>query len=288
MLFRKLSFEDKVLFDEYARGKGLGWEYNFSTICSWLPFDDLYICEGDEYLLIAMRFSSKLNIMPPFAKSLNAFSVAVENLKTFALSDTSLEIVVRGLDKSQAEVFRSFGFEISTSRDDYDYIYSADELKELKGKRFHSKRNFVNRFFATYDYVFRDYVDSDYDKVVGLYDKWEDSEGVSGMRERFAIIRALTTIKELGASIGVLYVGDNLVGFAISYVDGTVVHSCYEKADRDYVGAYQALNMLMARRYFPNGSLVNRQEDLGDEGLRKAKLSYNPKIILEKFSAKLI
>lgn len=238
MLFRNLSFEDKVLFAEYAGGKGLGWEYNFSTICSWLPFDDLFICEENDYLLVAMRFSGKLNIMPPFAKSQRAFALAAENLRDFALLDESPAIVVRGLDGEQADVFRSFGFEITTSRDDYDYIYSADELKELKGKRFHSKRNFVNRFISAYDYIFRDYVDSDYDDVVRLYDEWADSAGKTGMRERFAVIRALSTRRELGASIGVLYVSGTLVGFAVSYVDGGVVHSCYEKADRNYVGAY--------------------------------------------------
>ena len=73
--------------------------------------------------------------------------------------------------------------------------------------------------------------------------------------------------------------------FRSSVESNGVIHTIFEKGDVNYVGVYQTLNQVVAEKYFPDGALVNRQEDMGIEGLRKAKLSYFPKILVEKYFA---
>ena len=170
-------------------------------------------------------------------------------------------------------------------RDDSDYIYLSDDLKRLEGKAFHSKRNFVTRFAKTYDYELKDYETGDYDGIMRLYDTWEvDSSHSTLALERSAISRALKFSTELDLKISVLKVHGKYVGFSVSSLESNgVVHTIFEKADTSYIGIYQALNKLSAEKYFPDGVLVNLQEDMGIEGLRKAKLSYNPGKLLDKY-----
>ena len=177
---------------------------------------------------------------------------------------------------------------IGTSRNDYDYVYGSDDLKYLKGKSYHSKRNFVNRFKETYDYEFIDYSENDFDAVMALCDAWfatADKSSATEM-ERDAVLRALRYRNELDLKIGLLIVEGKCIGFSVSSIERNgVIHTIFEKGDVNYVGVYQTLNQVVAEKYFPDGALVNRQEDMGIEGLRKAKLSYFPKILVEKYFA---
>jgi hypothetical protein len=284
MDFRKLTLEDKKLFEKYLAKDDLGWEYNFATLYLWDVNDTMMCCECDGMLLIYNIFNSGVVFMPPYLKNKSDFLGAVDAVAEYARS-MGIKYCIRGLTASQAARLDSGRYFMRSNRDDSDYIYSSDALKRLEGKAFHSKRNFVTRFTKTYDYELKDYEQADYDGIMRLYDAWEVDTAHSTLAlERTAITRALKFSSDLDLKIAVLKVQGKYVGFSVSSLESNgVVHTVFEKADTTYTGIYQALNKLAAEKYFPDGALVNRQEDMGIEGLRKAKLSYNPVKLLDKY-----
>lgn len=284
MDFKKITLEDKELFKKYITKDDIGWEYNFATLYLWDVNDTMMCCERNDMLLIYNIFNSGVVFMPPYLKNKSDFLSTVEAVSEYAHSK-KIKYCIRGLTESQANMLDSDKYFMRSNRDDSDYIYLSDDLKRLEGKAFHSKRNFVTRFAKTYDYELKDYETGDYDGIMRLYDTWEvDSSHSTLALERSAISRALKFSTELDLKISVLKVHGKYVGFSVSSLESNgVVHTIFEKADTSYIGIYQALNKLSAEKYFPDGVLVNRQEDMGIEGLRKAKLSYNPVKLLDKY-----
>ena len=155
----------------------------------------------------------------------------------------------------------------------------------LTGKKYHSKRNYITRFKAQYSYDFRAYVPADLAAIEALYDRWTTESDHETLRlERSAILRALKFCEALGLKIYVLEVGKELIAFSVTALDARgVAHGIFEKGDTRYEGVYQMINWLTAGACFAGYSVVNREEDMGIEGLRKAKLSYNPLYLYEKY-----
>lgn len=178
--------------------------------------------------------------------------------------------------------------ENDTSRRYADYIYSAEELSTLAGKRFHKKRNLVSQFERLYeDRTYEEITKENVGEVEAfMRERLLDTE--MSEDERFENERVLDVLQDyfsLPLCGGLVRVAGRVVAFSIGeLVDDTLlVH--VEKADRAYKGAYQYINCRFVRERLAREpfSLVNREDDTGDEGLRQAKLSYNPVQILHKY-----
>lgn len=178
-------------------------------------------------------------------------------------------------------------FEYRENRDHFDYLYLRQELAELKGKDFQTKRNHVNKFKKRYDYRFVPLSAEMVPDCLRLYDEWcgerrcGEDEGL--VQERQALTYALERYRELDIIGGSLWVEGKMVAFtfgvAVNY-DTFCVHA--EKALGEYEGAYNTVNREFAE-YLPEKFVyLNREEDLGLPGLRKAKMSYRPVCLLEK------
>ena len=124
--------------------------------------------------------------------------------------------------------------------------------------------------------------------MLALFDKWYvKSEHETLDLERKVIVRALDYYKELNLKIGILEGDGNLVAFSISAVENNnVAHAMFEKGDTSYDGIYQMINQQTCEKLFNGCKYVNREEDMNIEGLRKAKMSYYPEILLEKYTLK--
>ena len=184
-------------------------------------------------------------------------------------------------------------FEFTETRDYFDYIYSRQELAELKGKNFQPKRNHVNKFKRTYNYKYTPLTVDLIPHCLELEEKWceehDCEEEESLINERKALNIALRNFDALGLVGGALWVDDEIVGFTYGAPvnhDTFAVH--IEKADSRIDGSYNILNQEFARHIPEQYVYLNREEDLGIPGLRKAKLSYRPVILLEKGYAELI
>jgi len=172
-----------------------------------------------------------------------------------------------------------------------DYLYEREALAALSGKIYNKKRNHVNKFHQTYpDYeylringsnideviVFFRYFNSQYEKTNPLF----INEAV--MTEY--ILENYSNFDFVGALIKI---NGNVAGFTIGEIQNDTAYIHIEKADRNYNGIYEAINMKFANdigENFPDVKYINREEDVGDEGLRKAKLSYHPVILLNKYN----
>ena len=177
------------------------------------------------------------------------------------------------------------------SRNSFDYIYLVSDLSELTGKKYHAKRNHISYFKKTYDWSFEPITQANIDECIEINEKWfslnvdKDPTGIDAERE---VLKLSFDNFELFGFVGALLRAD---GEVIAFTFGEELNrntfvTHFEKAYSDIRGAYPMINMLFASEILSKKyKYVNREDDVGSEGLRKAKLSYYPEILLEKFTA---
>lgn len=180
----------------------------------------------------------------------------------------------------------------SSDAGDSDYIYLKGELASLSGKAFHKKKNHFSKFVRTYpDYKYYEIGTCNIYDAQKVADAWYyehlQDEDASQLAEYKAIKEALDNFEELGLIGGIIYVNDSPCAMTIaSKINENTVDVHFEKAVGEYAlnGGYAAINKLFSEK-LDGVTWLNREEDIGIEGLRKAKLSYRPKIMLKKYSA---
>ncbi len=183
---------------------------------------------------------------------------------------------------------------IEDARDHWDYLYSVDELVELKGNRFHKKKNLLSQFKKMYNYEYVPFHSDIVSMALDMQEDWctwrdcESSESLSA--ENHSILKILNNWNNLlRLEGGAIMAEGKMVAYTIAERlndDTIVIH--YEKGAPDFKGVYQAVNQMfleniMQRPLFDTVTTVNREQDLGDEGLRKAKMSYNPNGFIKKY-----
>ena len=182
---------------------------------------------------------------------------------------------------------------LDTAREHWDYLYQADELVSLSGNRFHKKKNLLNQFRKKYDFSYHsfgpDMVDLAFEMQAD-WCTWRDCEANDALAAENRVIRkVLEKWDQLdGLMGGALLVDGAMVAYTIAEAlseDTVVIH--FEKGDPSYKGVYQAINQQFLEHLNGGYRLVNREQDLGDAGLRKAKESYNPVGYMKKFAAVL-
>jgi hypothetical protein len=191
--------------------------------------------------------------------------------------------------KTQSQVTIS----IEETRDHWDYLYNRQELVNLAGKRFHKKKNLLNQFKNKYEAVYLPFSPDMVAQAKGMQEDWctwrdcENSDTLAS--ENKAIAKVLDNWQHLsGVTGGALRVGRTLAAYTVAEVmsDNTlVIH--FEKGCPDFKGSYQAINQMFLENDESSCTLVNREQDLGDQGLRKAKLSYNPVDFVRKYQVTL-
>jgi hypothetical protein len=178
-------------------------------------------------------------------------------------------------------------FRYRANRDYFDYIYVRQDLVELKGRGLQAKRNHVNRFERTYRYEYLPLAPALVPECLALEEAWCRRRGGDGsaslLNERVALTLALQHLEELELLGGAIRVDGTLVAFAYGAPISSDTFGVHiEKADASVEGAYNIINRELARRVPERYTYINREEDLGIPGLRKAKLSYRPAFLLEK------
>ena len=179
------------------------------------------------------------------------------------------------------------------TRGHWDYLYSVQDLTDLKGNRYHKKKNLLNQFINKYQFTYLPFGPAMIEQALMMQEDWcvwRDCENNDTLAaENKAIARVLYEWRSLqGITGGAILVEDVLVAYTVAETmpDHTlVIH--FEKACPDHKGGYQAINQLFLAHAPQGYEVVNREQDLDDEGLRKAKLSYHPKDFVRKFQVSL-
>lgn len=175
--------------------------------------------------------------------------------------------------KAQLE---SLGYRVVEDRDNFDYLYCRSDLAELQGRKFSKKRNLIKTFISNNEYTGKPLLDENIPEALGILAQWREEYGDQG--DYYAAREALEHSRELQLCGGIYYVESTPVAYTLGeeLANGTsfVIH--FEKAVQGYKGLYQFVNQSFASILPDIYESINREQDLGDDGLRQAKHSYKP------------
>jgi hypothetical protein len=182
---------------------------------------------------------------------------------------------------------------LSPAPEHFDYVYSVQELIELRGNRFHKKKNLLKQFQRTYDYTYIPLTLEAVEKALTLQTEWclwrDCEDSITLEAENRAILNTFEDWNKLdGVFGGGLLVEGNMVAYTVAEpLDDQTVVIHFEKGCPNHKGVYQAINQIFLAQSASDYTYVNREQDLDDPGLRKAKESYNPVAYIEKYSGSL-
>lgn len=178
------------------------------------------------------------------------------------------------------------------NRDAFDYLYRAEDLKNLTGKKYAGQRNHIHKFEKnTQTWALEDVSDNNIRDILQFLDEvFTFGEDVTqSAEEERAIVREIVQKPETYGMFGsALRANGKIVGFSLAEIRGNIMFTHIEKADRNYPGAYQMLVNSFARKHAGDEvEYINREDDTGDPGLRTAKLAYHPCELIKKYNVLL-
>lgn len=286
MEFRSLEKTDKDIFtkclgDSHSH---FGWEYDFNVIWAWDTKGFARICDTGDAVITYTRVGDKTLFYPPVVREESRFAEAVA-LAAGQAKALGVPFMMVGIEEDYVKYIDKSKYNLTSSQDNWDYIYNTEETAGLVGKKYHAKRNFINRFKSTYKYSVDSYTDKDFDEVMQLAGQWLENAGHEVMgAELCAIERSLKSCDELGYTVTLLRADDRLAAFSVcSLSNKRMAHYLFEKADVSVMGAYPVITNETLSGPLKGYEYTNRQEDMGIEGLRKSKLSYKPAFQLKKY-----
>lgn len=180
-------------------------------------------------------------------------------------------------------------YDLIPERDNFDYVYSREALSQLSGKKYHSKRNHISAFTKKYKWEYESLNDDNKDEFLKFAYKWYTDKDFKNDEGLMAECKALHEILSSDISMdykgGMIKIDRNIVAATLgSPINSYTFDIHFEKADVDFQAAYAVINKEFALRELGGYKYINREDDLGIEGLRKAKLSYKPEFLVEKFN----
>lgn len=267
-----------------AKTSYYGSEYSYTYMCAWLSRRKprcLKYAVAEDCIFITFQcidlpiFSGEVLFLPPLA-TLDKIERAYEILEDYC-KNMNYKLKVVQVPRYHAQLLDNNKYYIEFMPSAAEYLYSPSDIITLSGKKYHAKRNHISKFTKLYAYEFRDYTAADYDAVMRLIDVWTEQKDENAKWELYAIKESLELIESQNLLVGVLLVDAKVIGFSLGEITANktaIVH--YEKADITYDGAYSMLTNCFAKKNLQSAKIINRQEDMGIEGLRKSKQSYYP------------
>ncbi len=265
----------------------------------WSPFEKYHYIIEDDIAYIISKGDNPHALMPLASKENWAQGIAfLEDL--YCEDKDKCKIAYASEDfKNYIEDTFPHRYNCKTNRDFYDYLYSGNDLRKLRGRNFSSKRNHINGFMSEFGdrYEFRSLTEDDFPKCREMLSDWKSDKIEKNdidhkyLRKQFlatGLNNLLNNYKNLDYKISGIFVDNHLEGFTIgSLLQHNIAQIHVEKANFSIRGIYQVLNQKFLQTEFPKVKYVNREDDAGVEGLRRAKKSYNPLTMIKKFDIHL-
>lgn len=294
--FQRLDLAHKAQFDQILKNCGQrGCEYSFANLILWGRQRAAFM---DGYLVIFSQYDRR---------SVYPFPIGQGDIKP-VLDAVIADAAQRGIpccfssmtkeDRDTLESLYPNRFQFHSDRNTFDYIYDINDLADLRGRKFQKKRNHLHRFRDAHpNCVARPLTQADVPAVKAMAEAWFAQRiAVDPLEdfhlERKALKRALENMDALGMEGLLLEENGEILAFTLgSPLSDSTFDIHFEKARLDVEGAYNAINFEFARylrQKYPALRWLDREDDMGLEGLRKAKLSYCPTMLLEKYWAKLL
>lgn len=288
--FNKLTFDKLEEIRKYlAQSKNRGCSFCVGNNYIWNVEDRLAYAIINEHLVYRMVFENEAVYRIPelndqFVATIKALMEDAKEIgKAFKLADLSEEMT-KCLEEGFPEQF-----DIQYARDSSDYVYEVEKLIKLSGKKYHGKKNHINRFNKNYTYTYEAITEENMAECLEMEDEWlaSKTEHLDELKvERKVVQRAFDHFYQLGFKGGLIRVEGKVMAFTLGEEvteDTFVTH--IEKALDAIPELYPMINQQFAEHALSSYQYVNREEDLGIEGLRKAKLSYHPVFLIDKYTA---
>ena len=292
--FKPIGIEDKDIITSFTIPSNYkNCDYSFANICSWRFLYDSEFAIVDGSLLIRFWIENKTRVAYMTPTGQGNLKQAIDLLEADSLEQGHPLCMLGVTPDAKEELEKAIpgGFFYIPERDYFDYIYLREDLATLKGKKYQAKRNHINNFNKKFDYKYIPITPELVPECLQLECKWykanrEDNDEEDLNDERRSILYALNHYNELGLIGGAICVDHEIVAFTFG---APINHDTFgvhvEKANVNFEGAYAVINKEFASHLPEKYTYMNREEDLGIPGLRQAKLSYNPFILLEKSAA---
>lgn len=295
MEFKPLEAKDEAVLQPYFdKREILSCEYCFATLLLWNNMYNITYHVEEHYALFMEEYKGEIYAIMPMCE-VAYFEEAFDALKGH-FESLGLPLIIYVADPEFAEFIEEKHkdiYEVSTNRDEYDYLYDGEALRTLAGKKLRKKRNHVNGFLRDYEdrWHFTQIKTNENRLVCNFMHEWAINKGETEEmldHELVGVCDLLEHIETIDVTIGGLYIDDKLAALTLASTMNNgkeaVIH--IEKADPTIRGLYQMINQQFLINCMPDVEIVNREDDVGIEGLRKAKLSYYPTGFAEKYSIK--
>lgn len=291
--FKPLAIEDRAVIEAYTlKHAPANCDLAFANMFCWQFQYQTAWAEVDGFLVIRFLIDGgqRIGYMQPVGEG--DFTSVLRQLEE-DVREQGQRLRLIGLTREGVACLRRArigAFACSSDRRQEDYVYRVEDLRELEGSRYKSKRNHVNRFEAEYTHHYEPLTAEHMEECMELEQQWRTTrlalEGGELSAEQRAMQRAFDHFDTLGLRGGAIYVSGRMAAFTYgSAINSRTFCIHVEKADTAFDGAFTAINKLFLRHLPSEFELVNREEDMGLDGLRQAKLSYHPLFLQEKYTA---
>ena len=296
---KPIEITDKKLFDEYFHKYPPEIsEFTFTNLFMWRNYYNFLFMEFKEHIILfsndylknrkkPINSDSKdyIYFFPPIGPSPDKIIIELfENLGNIEIHRVPEDICEK---LTEIEKFNNLNLVCLEDRNNWDYVYNKDEILNLAGNKYRQNRRWLQKFLTNYNYDFKLLTENLIEKSKELQLEWcvmrACTEDESLEAEQEAIYEALNNFSTLGFNGGLLCVDDKCAAYTFGEMLNNktlVIH--IEKAHMEYDGAYQAINNLFLKNCCADTIYVNREQDLGIEGLRRAKESYKPLNMVKK------
>lgn len=295
---KAIELADKPLFNEYFKKFPPHIsEFTFTNLFIWRDHYELLFKEyKDHLILFSSEFLKKhekpitdisdpLFFLPPIGPNPSEILIEIitslDAVEFHRIPQNITDEIKKQIEKNDLEI------DIFEDRANWDYVYDKEEILNLSGNKHRQNRRWLQKFLETYDHEFNLLTEDWVEKSKELQLEWcimrgcEEDEGLRD--EQKAINEALNNFNELDYKGAIICVEDKCVAYTFGEMlnsETLVIH--IEKAHTQYEGSYQAINNLFLKNCCKDAKFVNREQDLGISGLRRAKQSYKPIRMVEK------
>ncbi|MBQ9229437.1 MAG: DUF2156 domain-containing protein [Eubacterium sp.] len=288
--FKTPTLADKEWVDACLKhANSMNCEYTFGNVFVWTDAYATEICRYKDFFICRWGQGERRAYSLPLGEG--NFTEAINEIIADAKKNGSVARIYGVTEGYLMMLQEAFTGQFSYHYDEgfNDYIYATDKMASLSGKKYHGKRNHITNFKKNYPNWSFEKIDSgNIDECIALHLKWltdkNDEDNEDYAEEFEAVLKAFRYYQELGFVGGLIRVDGEVIAYTMGepQQNGKCFVSHFEKAPADMQGAYPIINQEFTKNCLMDYPYVNREEDLGLEGLRKAKQSYHPEILLEK------
>ena len=290
--FKTPELSDKEWVDELlSKTNNKSCEFSFGNIFIWSGVYNTQIAKYNNSLIIRYKIDGE------YSYSFSFFGDDIIDLINELIANSKKHnqiLKIYGLNTNEKQIIESElkeSFEITEMRDYFDYVYKTEDLINLSGRKYHQKRNHISFFRKNYDWSYEPITEDNIEECRVFNSKWERHNSSKNpdelYEENLAIQTALDNFSALGFVGGILRVNGKIEAYTLGEpLSDEMFCTHIEKANADLRGAYPMINQQFAENALFSYKFVNREEDTGSEGLRQAKMSYNPEFLIESYFAR--